>query len=303
MIAANRSLLLALIATNILGQNTPAIAATETQYAEMWAQDAAAMYGYAASSAAATLLNPFTLPPNTANADGVATQAAAVGQAVATPTGNSASTVAASMAPAAPALAAADVTPATTLTDAIQAFLTYWGFTFSPSGIQAPTWLVGPNGVIGSVLGLGGAAQFNQGLANAWTNWPYFPIGTMNFTTAWAGGLATPGAANPSLGGALSLPGAPGGVLSAPAAGFGNAGTIGGLSVPQSWASAVPADIGVTAGPGGVGGVHAAATNASTSGLLSGIPTSGTGVGRRASGYITKYGFRYNVLTRPPSAG
>src|ERR1700736_6620663 len=47
VIAANRTLLMALIATNVLGQNTPAIAATETQYAEMWAQDAAAMYGYA----------------------------------------------------------------------------------------------------------------------------------------------------------------------------------------------------------------------------------------------------------------
>ena len=43
-----------LIATNVLGQNTPAIAATEAQYAEMWAQDAEAMYGYAASSAVAT---------------------------------------------------------------------------------------------------------------------------------------------------------------------------------------------------------------------------------------------------------
>lgn len=53
VIAANRSLLMTLIATNVLGQNTPAIAATEAQYAEMWAQDAAAMYGYAASSAAA----------------------------------------------------------------------------------------------------------------------------------------------------------------------------------------------------------------------------------------------------------
>ncbi|GAB4920091.1 hypothetical protein MAHJHV45_47290 [Mycobacterium avium subsp. hominissuis] len=31
VIAANRSLLLSLIATNILGQNTPAIAATEAQ--------------------------------------------------------------------------------------------------------------------------------------------------------------------------------------------------------------------------------------------------------------------------------
>ena len=54
MIAANRVLLLNLIATNFFGQNTPAIAVTEAQYMEMWAQDAAAMYGYTASSAVAT---------------------------------------------------------------------------------------------------------------------------------------------------------------------------------------------------------------------------------------------------------
>src|SRR5580693_8744293 len=54
VIAANRALLASLVATNILGQNTPAIAATEAQYADMWAQDAAAMYGYAGASAAAT---------------------------------------------------------------------------------------------------------------------------------------------------------------------------------------------------------------------------------------------------------
>ncbi len=46
VIAANRTLLASLVATNILGQNTPAIATTEAHYAEMWAQDAAAMYGY-----------------------------------------------------------------------------------------------------------------------------------------------------------------------------------------------------------------------------------------------------------------
>jgi PPE-repeat protein len=45
VIAANRTQLASLTATNLLGQNTPAIAATETQYGEMWAQDAAAMYG------------------------------------------------------------------------------------------------------------------------------------------------------------------------------------------------------------------------------------------------------------------
>src|SRR6201999_927121 len=46
LIAANRAQLMALIASNVLGQNTPAIAATEAQYMEMWAQDATAMYGY-----------------------------------------------------------------------------------------------------------------------------------------------------------------------------------------------------------------------------------------------------------------
>src|SRR5271165_6675966 len=64
LIAANRVLLMTLIATNFFGQNTPAIAATEAQYMEMWAQDAAAMYGYAGSSALATQLSQFVDPPN-----------------------------------------------------------------------------------------------------------------------------------------------------------------------------------------------------------------------------------------------
>lgn len=34
-----------MVATNILGQNTPAIAATEFDYVEMWAQDVGAMVG------------------------------------------------------------------------------------------------------------------------------------------------------------------------------------------------------------------------------------------------------------------
>lgn len=69
-IAANRALLMALLATNFLGQNTAAIAATEAQYAEMWAQDAAAMYGYAGASAAATQLSPFNPAAQTINPAG-----------------------------------------------------------------------------------------------------------------------------------------------------------------------------------------------------------------------------------------
>ena len=67
VIEANRALLQALIATNLFGQNAPAIAATETLYAEMWAQDATAMYGYAGTSASATTLTPFTPAPQTTN--------------------------------------------------------------------------------------------------------------------------------------------------------------------------------------------------------------------------------------------
>jgi PPE-repeat protein len=70
VIAANRALLTALVATNFFGQNTPAIAATEAHYAEMWLQDATAMYGYAGSSAAASRVAPFTEPPATANPAG-----------------------------------------------------------------------------------------------------------------------------------------------------------------------------------------------------------------------------------------
>jgi PPE-repeat protein len=87
VIAANRALLTALLATNIVGQNTPAIAGTEAQHAEMWAQDAAAMYGYAGASAAATTLTPFSAPPQTTNPAGTGTQAAAVTQASAAATG------------------------------------------------------------------------------------------------------------------------------------------------------------------------------------------------------------------------
>ena len=87
-IAANRALLMMLIATNFLGQNTPAIAATEAQYAEMWAQDAAAMYGYAATSAAATAqVTPFTAAPQTTNPAGLAAQATAAAQTTGTSTG------------------------------------------------------------------------------------------------------------------------------------------------------------------------------------------------------------------------
>jgi PPE-repeat protein len=81
VIEANRALLMMLIATNILGQNTPAIAATEAHYMEMWAQDAGAMYSYAGSAGSASVLTAFTDPPETTNPAGAAQQSAAAAQA------------------------------------------------------------------------------------------------------------------------------------------------------------------------------------------------------------------------------
>ena len=77
LIVANRAQLAMLVATNFLGVNTAAIMATEAQYAEMWAQDAAAMYGYAGSSAAAATLTPFTPPRQNTNPAGLSAQSAA----------------------------------------------------------------------------------------------------------------------------------------------------------------------------------------------------------------------------------
>lgn len=62
-VIANRTELMTLVATNILGQNTPAIMANEAEYAEMWLRDAAAMYAYSATSQQATTLSQFTSTP------------------------------------------------------------------------------------------------------------------------------------------------------------------------------------------------------------------------------------------------
>ena len=56
-VAANRNTVGQLVASNLFGQNAPAIAATEAHYEQMWAQDVAAMIGYhgEASAVAAAL--------------------------------------------------------------------------------------------------------------------------------------------------------------------------------------------------------------------------------------------------------
>jgi PPE-repeat protein len=141
VVAANRAQLMALIATNILGQNTPAIMATEAQYGAMWAQDAAAMYSYAASSAAASTLAPFTPPKSTTNPAGLTGQSAAVAQAAGTSAGSHAQTAA-----------------STSLSSMSQVSQTLQGLsqpTQSASGLSA---LVSGNGAAVATSGVSGAS-------------------------------------------------------------------------------------------------------------------------------------------------
>jgi PPE-repeat protein len=60
LVSANRTHLVSLVTSNLFGQNAPAIAATEANYEQMWAQDVEAMAGYhAGASAAAAQLSPW----------------------------------------------------------------------------------------------------------------------------------------------------------------------------------------------------------------------------------------------------
>ncbi|MDT5023425.1 MAG: hypothetical protein QOI33_3949 [Mycobacterium sp.] len=86
VIAANRALLAALVATNFLGQNTPAIMATEAHYMEMWFQDGLTMDTYATVSQQAVVLPQQTPAPATSDGGTSADAAAATQTATNTAT-------------------------------------------------------------------------------------------------------------------------------------------------------------------------------------------------------------------------
>src|SRR6185312_7453149 len=79
VVTANRTRLLQLLATNRFGSNTAAIAETENEYQTMWANNAAAMSRYqATTSQATTQLSQFNSPLAITNPEGTANQQAAV---------------------------------------------------------------------------------------------------------------------------------------------------------------------------------------------------------------------------------
>ncbi len=74
-VTANRTRLAQLLATNRFGTNTAAIAQTEAQYQEMWANNSAAMSSYQAASAQLTQLPQFSSPLAISNPTATAAQA------------------------------------------------------------------------------------------------------------------------------------------------------------------------------------------------------------------------------------
>ena len=230
VIAANRAQLAVLVATNILGQNTPAIAATEAQYGEMWAQDAAAMYGYAGSSASAATLHPLTSPAPTTNPGGLGAQAAAITQAASagTPAGlpGLVSNLPSTMQSLAAPLAAAADPPS--LADVLNN-----NFVMNiPNGIIDMAAWNAFNGITTAVLY---AHTYDAGLIAAGLPPAFGGLGT----AGWPAAAAPASAAG--LGGAA--PASAAGLGGAPVlATMGQASPVGKLSVPPTWSTATPAE-------------------------------------------------------------
>jgi PPE-repeat protein len=265
-IAANRSQLAQLVATNVFGQNTPAIAATEIQYAEMWAQDALAMDTYAGSSAAASDVTPFTAAPQITNAGGLATQAAALTQAAGTSAGSAQSIVSSlsSLTTAGGPLSALLQTGANLSTD----------YTATINGLL--NGLSGPNGA-STFIALYNAVKVPLGFTTQFND-----IGLLiNFPVSQFLKFAPPAAygalPKDALGAGLGALGFGRGTLyNAVSAGMGNAGTlVGNLSVPPSWATSTPAIRTVAAALSAAGPDAVPAAALGEGGLLSSMSVAG----------------------------
>ncbi|MGF2944996.1 PPE family protein [Mycobacterium sp.] len=225
VVAANRAQLASLVSTNVFGQNTAAIAANEAWYAGMWARDAAAMYGYAGQSAAASALTPFHPAAQNTNPAGAAGQAGAVTQMVGNSTAMSAQSVLAHVTSAA--------------TGALRVLA-------APAGAD-------PSGSLSGLTNLLNALNSST-LAKIFGNVELLPkavlpandvlistieglvIGGRTLGDMTVAVKASAGSAVSELTAGLSSTGS-----ATMSAGVGQAGLIGNLSVPPSWAAATPA--------------------------------------------------------------
>jgi PPE-repeat protein len=273
VIAANRSTLAALVATNFLGINTPAIMATEALYAEMWVQDAVTMAAYQVSSAAAAVLQPILPASPTASPAAAGIQQSAVAAA------------------ANPSASLAGINAiGTRINDVVNA--------------------LGLGPLATSIDGfLGQGAIFNtvNGAVNtsAWFVMNAIPtsisLGHTLAATAPAAVVAAD-SVTPLAGGAIMGEGAlVNSVSGAGAAGaLGEAGAVGGLSVPAGWASAAPATLASSTAPVAGSGwtVAQEAAGAAPVSAMPGMP--GAAAAAKGAGAYggPRYGFKPIVMPK-----
>jgi PPE-repeat protein len=321
LIAENRFQLTQLVATNLLGQNTPAIAAAQAQYGEMWAQDAAAMYGYAAHSAAITShVKPLTAAPETTNLTGLAAQDASTA-------GN-----------------ATGAGTQSTLAQLISALTSELQSLSSPGSSSTGSGLSGLSGILSGLLGgsssgtsttgtLGGLSTSFGGIGESLlSNYLSLPgwmgMSTMNsvlgpligtpMSNAFSAAAApaadvAAGAAGAAEGAADAAGGAAGAGIAdlGGLAGVGEAASVGALAVPQSWgwaAAGLPATLGSV--PLVLPGIDVGAAGGLP--LATGLPMMMGGLPRAAlagaAGVVAgaagaKYLPRLSVVARSPAAG
>jgi PPE-repeat protein len=253
-VTANRVQLMALIATNILGQNTPAIFMTEFEYMEMWAQDVAAMVGYhGGAMGVAAALPSFSLPPVnlaglsgllSAPLTGVATQVAGLATSV-----GSVGAVAGNAATQASTLASS--LPISSLSTVAQVGMMPVSMMMSPIMMAAQAGMSGSNAA--SLAGATGAA-----------------VDPAKFVSS-----AVP--AGKGLGGGI-------GGLGGAEAGLGKARLVGAMSVPPNWQGSAPARM-VSAAMSGLGGEMPGAAAAAAGAPMGGgmpmmpMPMGGMGAG------------------------
>ena len=291
VVTANRVLQANLVASNIFGQNTGAIAATDAQYGEMWAQDASAMTSYTTASRAASQMTTFSAPQSDPTTDGTALQADAVDNALAAPA----------------------ATQATSIWD--------W-LGLSPNSNTSTEGLAGiMNFFSNSNQNLIGAFLNNasvSGLSNAFTtNGILNPtafidsmvtingLGAVSATTSGLEDLAAGLASAPALASATTaLPGA------AASAALGEASLVGALSAPPSWAgtgSTVSTIARTTQIGAGVYHGFGAATPMVMEEVgavgMPGMPLAGIPGPNEDEFADPIYGFRPRVIGRPPAAG
>ena len=297
LIAANRAELTQAAQTNVLGLNNGIIAQLEAQYAEFWAQDSAAMFQYAGSSAAASKVTPFVNAPPIANPAASSLQSAAATAS----SGNSAQSAIQNALSGITGKLQSLANPAAVggnpITDALQnPFQEIWflltGQTILPTN-------------------LGALANGYQPFASFFYNTeglPYFSVGMGNFGTqiaksaGWLGGAA-PAAAGAAAKAVPGLGAGVGGAGGQVAAGLGSGAHVAGLTVPPAFPgatqlasavkpmSAVPVSEPITAGESGAGNV------------FGGMPVGAGALGRGGVGVGPRYGFKPTIMPRPFPAG